>query len=575
MDYGGYGSLAGPVSDVDQDHVTLRQTITGRDRRTLKLLVSASLLSSLVFLVWLALPGHLPGGSPGTRSVVGIVAFATILVVEAIRIVQNSTLWMFARCAADPIPMRPQGGMHVAVLTTIVPSKEPIGLVARTLAAMKQIRHDRPVDVWILDEGDDPRVKEMAAELGVRHFSRKGKPEFNQDSGAFRAKTKSGNHNAWRAAHEHEYDFVAQMDPDHVPGPEFLERTLGYFRDPDVAFVVAPQVYGNLLHSFVTRASAAQSYLFHGVVQRGGNALGAPLLIGTNHVYRTTAWRSVGGYQDSIIEDHLTSLRVNTTNNPDTGRPWEGVYTPDILAVGEGPRSWSDYFNQQMRWAYGVWEIVLTKSSTYLPKLSRSQRAGYAALQFFYPSVGLMWMLGNLLTGTYLLTGITAIDVDTLLWLGLWGLTGVLQMSLLVWLRRYNLAAHERRTWGLNGILLSLMTGPIYVAAAVSALFRRPLSYVVTAKGDSASPDSLQTFRAHVGWALALGVALVVSFVQGNDVLPLRIWACVTITASCLPILIYLLDARSARSAASRPEIIDLRDSPEDREHSVIEPVAL
>ena len=35
------------------------------------------------------------------------------------------------------------------------------------------------------------------------------------------------------------------MDPDHVPQPYFLTRTIGYFRDPDVAFVVAPQVYGN------------------------------------------------------------------------------------------------------------------------------------------------------------------------------------------------------------------------------------------------------------------------------------------------------------------------------------------
>lgn len=39
MRYGGYGSIAGPVNDADQDHVTLRQTLTGRDRRTLKLLV--------------------------------------------------------------------------------------------------------------------------------------------------------------------------------------------------------------------------------------------------------------------------------------------------------------------------------------------------------------------------------------------------------------------------------------------------------------------------------------------------------------------------------------------------------
>jgi cellulose synthase (UDP-forming) len=121
----------------------------------------------------------------------------------------------------------------VAVLTTIVPGKEPVDLVMNTLRAMKRIRHDGPMDVWLLDEGDDPDVRRRCEEIGVRHFSRKGHTEWNQPSGPFRAKTKHGNHNAWRQAHELDYDVVAQMDPDHVPFENFLERTLGYFADPD------------------------------------------------------------------------------------------------------------------------------------------------------------------------------------------------------------------------------------------------------------------------------------------------------------------------------------------------------
>jgi hypothetical protein len=100
------------------------------------------------------------------------------------------------------------------------------------------------------------------------------------------------NHNAWRSAHEGRYDVVAQMDPDHVPYPNFLERTLGYFADPDTAFVVAPQVYANLAESFVARGAAEPAYLFHGVIQRGGNGRGAPLLIGTNHLYQPRSSRS-------------------------------------------------------------------------------------------------------------------------------------------------------------------------------------------------------------------------------------------------------------------------------------------
>ena len=215
--------------------------------------------------------------------------------------------------------MRPDPGLRVAVLTTIVPAREPLELVMMTLRAMKRIRHDGELDVWLLDEGNDPEVRRRCAEIGVRHFSRREHPEWNQASGPFRAKTKHGNHNAWRMLHELDYDVVAQMDPDHVPYPNFLERTLGYFADPDTAFVVAPQVYGNMSESFVARGAAELAYIFHGIIQRGGNGHGAPLLIGTNHLYRPAALRQIGGYQDCIIEDHLTALVTYGAVNAATG----------------------------------------------------------------------------------------------------------------------------------------------------------------------------------------------------------------------------------------------------------------
>jgi cellulose synthase/poly-beta-1,6-N-acetylglucosamine synthase-like glycosyltransferase len=54
-------------------------------------------------------------------------------------------------------------------------------------------------------------------------------------------------------------------------------------------------------------------------------------------------------YADSIIEDHLTAMKIYATKNPETGRYWKGVYTPDIISVGEGPTSFTDFFNQQKR----------------------------------------------------------------------------------------------------------------------------------------------------------------------------------------------------------------------------------
>ena len=552
---------AGPVDFDDDPRVRFRPVASSGERLLLTLLALVNAATAVVFIGWLLLPAHVPGpgviGLGGWKLAIARISFCVVIAVETTRLVQNFAVWVFAWAMKDPIPKAPAAGLRVAILTTIVPSKEPIHVVERTLRAMLRIRYRGTVHVWILDEGDDPAVKEMAARLGVHHFSRKGVPRYNQPSGPFRAKTKSGNHNAWRDQYEGHYDVVAQMDPDHVPLECFLERTLGYFRDPDVAFVVAPQVYGNMHNNWVAHGASVQQYFFSGVVERGGNGMEAPLLIGTNHLYRPKAWREIGGYQDSIIEDHLTSMRVHGTVNPRSGRQWRGVYTPDVLAIGEGPESWTDYFNQQKRWAYGIWEILLKQKMRAGIRLRPPQRLLYGLVQFYYPSAAATLLLGSVATAIYLLLGITAIQVNGAVWVTLWTANMVSWILLWFWLRRFNLADHERRELGMTGMLLALFAGPIYVAAAARALAGRPLRYAVTAKGSLKSADSMRTFRLHLWWAAAAIGFLLISFEAHHDIAALRIWGSLAAVIGIGPPLI-LASSRLGKGGQLPPE----RDHP-------------
>ena len=259
--YVGTATAAGPLEPVaaDGEPVRYRLVTSPAERVVLTLLVLLNAATAAVFIGWLLLPQHIPGYTGDLHAVpltIARVGFVLVVAVELIRLLQNFAVWMYAFHAKDPIPVDPPTGWRVAMLTTIVPSKEPIEIVERTLRKMCEVAYLGQVDVWILDEGDDPEVNAMAARLGVHHFSRKGRPEYNQPDGEFRANTKAGNHNAWRAEHERRYDIVAQMDPDHVPLPCFLQRTLGFFRDPDVAFVVAPQVYGNMYDNWIAHGAS-------------------------------------------------------------------------------------------------------------------------------------------------------------------------------------------------------------------------------------------------------------------------------------------------------------------------------
>ncbi|WP_460063945.1 glycosyltransferase family 2 protein [Streptomyces sp. YKOK-I1] len=542
------GPLSAPTGGGPVE-VRFRSVLSTSQRIALTALALLTGCSGLVLAGWLLLPRHVPGGGAlalgDWRLILARLAFCVVVTIELVKVVQVFAVWTFARHARDPVPLTPPIGLRVAMLTTIVPAKEPLDVVERTLRAMRRVTYyGGSVDVWILDEGDDPAVRALAARLGVHHFTRNGRPEYHRPWGIFRTRTKAGNHNAWRAEHERGYDVIAQMDPDHVPLPCFLERCLGYFHDPDVAFVVAPQVYGNMDDNWIAHGASVQQYLFSGIVERGGNGLGAPLLIGTNHLYRATAWRSIGGYQDSIIEDHLTSMRVQGTVNPATGHRWKGVYTPDVIAVGEGPTSWTDYFNQQKRWAYGVWEIKLNRRLTEGIRLDRRQRLLYALVQFYYPSVAATLLLGTLATALALLLGVTTAGLDGPTWLGLWSAGMGNWLWLWWWLRRFNLAEHERRELGVRGFALALFAGPVYVSAALSALLRRPLGYAVTAKGELRSPDSPRTFRLHLLWAALMAAPLTASHLLGHTNPAPRLWAVLALLTGLLP---PLLAARETR----------------------------
>src|SRR6202012_2877207 len=104
---------------------------------------------------------------------------------------------------------------------------------------------------------------------------------------------------------------------------------------PDVAYVVGPQFYGNVEH-FVSRAAESQQFPFHSLIQRAGNRYRSSMLVGTNNAIRVSA----GVFASSITEDLAPGLRIQSLRNPATGRRWESVYVPDVLAIGEGPASW-------------------------------------------------------------------------------------------------------------------------------------------------------------------------------------------------------------------------------------------
>ena len=132
--------------------------------------------------------------------------------------------WRIAVRRAGAVPA-------AATVDVFIPTyDEPVELVRLTAAAALAMRH--PHETWLLDDGNRTEIRALAVEFGCRYLAR--------GSNAF---AKAGNLN--HALQPSRGEFIALLDADHVPEPWFLEALLGYFADPEVAFVQAPHDFYN------------------------------------------------------------------------------------------------------------------------------------------------------------------------------------------------------------------------------------------------------------------------------------------------------------------------------------------
>ncbi len=262
--------------------------------------------------------------------------------------------WFSLLAARRAKSSRAPHGLRVAAVTTFVPQSEAIEMLERTVASLTAMAYDH--DTWVLDEGDEPRVRELCGRLGARHFSRKGNGQFQSESGRFQRRTKHGNYNAWlESVGFEQYDFIANFDPDHIPQPEFLDVTLGHFDDPQLGYVQAAQAYYNQDASFVARGAAEETYGYYSIVQAAASRFGYPVVTGCHTTHRVRALREVHGFAAHLADDVLI-----TSNYRRCG--WRGLYLPRILARGLAPVSWRSYVDQQRRWAGALLDIKLRQS---------------------------------------------------------------------------------------------------------------------------------------------------------------------------------------------------------------------
>jgi cellulose synthase (UDP-forming) len=493
--------------------------MTERERLVFKFLKSVGLLLTLAFGAWWFLPGHIANNFAGPAHILDFILFLLVSCIVWHEIMTQLLFWNIADKIRKPFHYAPQPGLKVAFITTFVPGSEPIALLHRILPAMTSA--DYPHDTWLLDEGNDPEAQAVCQQYGVNYFSRKNIEKYNTADGTFAIKTKGGNHNAWYDAHGYEYDIVAQIDTDFIPAPNFLTATLGYFRNPRVAWVGTPQVYGNINESLVARGAAQQNYSFYGPILRGLHGMDMTLMIGANHVVRVEALKDIGLYNAHLTEDLLTSMHLHSKH-------WISMYVPRALAVGEGPPTWTAYFNQQMRWAFGCIDIFFRHTPKLIKSMKRRHARHYFLMEQHY-FTGLWTGVGLLLLSLYAAFGTPTTDMGLNQFLLLYVPLLCWQLLVTAWLQRFYVDPEREKGPLWAGRLVSIAAWPIYLMAFIGVLRGKRLVFKVTPKGDNQEAQTpLSIFAPHIVIGTIALIDVILALLLHNTAVIMLFWMIVT-----------------------------------------------
>lgn len=285
--------------------------------------------------------------------------------------------------------VEPSNQWRVAMIVTKAPS-EPWETVRRTLEAM--LAQDFPHDTWLADEEPTEATRRWCRQNGVFLSCRKDIVDYNRESWPRRKRCKEGNLAYFYDTHGYrDYDFVSQLDADHVPSHGYLRKILIPFHDDSIGYVAAPSICDvNKSSSWSARGRLFAEAGLHGPLQAGYNNGWAPLCIGSHYAVRTAALKEIGGLGPELAEDHSTSLIMNAHG-------WQGAFQIDAIANGEGPATFADCMTQEYQWARSLTMILLEWTPKFWPGLSFRHKTQFLFSQLWYPLFSSVALVGLLI----------------------------------------------------------------------------------------------------------------------------------------------------------------------------------
>lgn len=238
---------------------------------------------------------------------------------------------------------------------------EPLYLLEKTIAASTNLDYPtHKFKIHVCDDGRRDSLKLLCKKYNVNYISR------DNNEGA-----KAGNIN--NALKYLKGDLFAVLDADMIPKKEFLNRTVGYFTNENLAFVQVPQVYYNkdtYQYNLMKNIPNEQDFFMRDI-QEARAARNAVLHVGTNALFKREYVDEIGGYPTcSITEDMAVGMLLQS-------RGYDSVFINEELVLGLSATTFTELVKQRDRWCRGNIQVLKHFNPIFTKGLTLPQKIAY------------------------------------------------------------------------------------------------------------------------------------------------------------------------------------------------------
>jgi biofilm PGA synthesis N-glycosyltransferase PgaC len=263
----------------------------------------------------------------------------------------------------DRRPRRKQPETYPGVTVLIAAYQEEAG-IARTLESIAADSYPGPLEVLVLNDGSTDRTSQIATDT-IESLTFPDDADVRLiDFKRNRGKSAVLNAGLVRAQHE----LIVTIDGDSRLHPGALSRLVErYLSDPPNTQAVAGAILvGNSRENIVT--GAQEWDYFHGIaaVKRMQSLYQGTLVAqGAFSLYRRSALKAVGGWQDVVGEDIVLSWAMLNMG-------YRIGYAEDAIAWTNAPNTFRQFARQRQRWSRGLIEAFNQHESLlFRPRLTQ------------------------------------------------------------------------------------------------------------------------------------------------------------------------------------------------------------